>query len=369
MAESTDVFVIGGGPAGLAAAIAARQKGFRVTVADGAKPPIEKACGEGLMPDTIATLRELGIFLGGEDGLAFRGIRFIEGSAAVEGKFPFESGIGLRRRVLHQKMIDRAARCGVAMLWGTPVMGIGDNAVILASGDRISAKWIVGADGAGSRVRKWGGLEAFSRFESRFAYRRHYRIKPWSDCVEVYWGENSQAYVTPVSPDQICFTVMSRNPDARLEESLPKCPGLRARLANAYPASVERGGVTSMHRLRRVFSKNVALVGDASGSVDAITGEGLSLAFRQAMALAEAFEAQDLRNYQRAHRRIARRPTFMAECMLLLGRNRSLRKRVVRTFAADPEIFSRLLSLHVGVSSPAHSVVTSAMLGWQMVTV
>jgi flavin-dependent dehydrogenase len=124
-----------------------------------------------------------------------------------------------------------------------------------------------------------------------------------------------------------------------------------------------------MHRLRRVFSKNVALVGDASGSVDAITGEGLSLAFRQAMALAEAFEAQDLRNYQRAHRRIARRPTFMAECMLLLGRNRSLRKRVVRTFAADPEIFSRLLSLHVGVSSPAHSVVTSAMLGWQMVTV
>ena len=57
----TDVFVIGGGPAGLAAAIAASERGFKVTVADGAEPPIDKACGEGLMPDTLSVLRELGI--------------------------------------------------------------------------------------------------------------------------------------------------------------------------------------------------------------------------------------------------------------------------------------------------------------------
>src|SRR6267378_2491580 len=46
--RDTEILVIGGGPAGLAAAIAARKKGFEVTVADGAKPPIDKACGEGL---------------------------------------------------------------------------------------------------------------------------------------------------------------------------------------------------------------------------------------------------------------------------------------------------------------------------------
>jgi flavin-dependent dehydrogenase len=54
------VFVIGGGPAGLAAAIAARQRGFAVAVADGLEPPVDKACGEGLMPDTLRVLRELG---------------------------------------------------------------------------------------------------------------------------------------------------------------------------------------------------------------------------------------------------------------------------------------------------------------------
>ena len=60
MQRETDVLVIGGGPAGLAAAIAASKKGFRVAVADGAKPPIDKACGEGLMPNTVAALRDSG---------------------------------------------------------------------------------------------------------------------------------------------------------------------------------------------------------------------------------------------------------------------------------------------------------------------
>jgi NADPH-dependent 2,4-dienoyl-CoA reductase/sulfur reductase-like enzyme len=59
--QNTDVFVIGGGPAGLAVAIAARQKGLQAIVADGAAPPIEKPCGEGMMPETLAALRDLGV--------------------------------------------------------------------------------------------------------------------------------------------------------------------------------------------------------------------------------------------------------------------------------------------------------------------
>ena len=55
--RSTDVFVIGGGPAGLAAAIAARRRGLDVTVADCSVPPIDKACGEGIMPDGLAATK------------------------------------------------------------------------------------------------------------------------------------------------------------------------------------------------------------------------------------------------------------------------------------------------------------------------
>ena len=52
---------MGGGPAGLAAGIAAREQGHDVMVADGVRPPIDKAGGEGVMPNGVAALRSLGV--------------------------------------------------------------------------------------------------------------------------------------------------------------------------------------------------------------------------------------------------------------------------------------------------------------------
>lgn len=116
----TDVFVLGGGPAGLAAAIAARAKGFAVTVADSATPPIDKACGEGLMPETVRAISELGIALTQDCGRPIRGIQFRSAHGATSAHFPTGDGLGVRRTVLHRILIDRAAEVGVCMRWGTP---------------------------------------------------------------------------------------------------------------------------------------------------------------------------------------------------------------------------------------------------------
>ena len=89
-----DIFIAGGGPAGLAAAIAARQKGFSVIVADYARPPIDKACGEGLMPDAVLALSRLGITFGFNQGIPFRGIRFTDGKTSVTGRFPHGHWLG-----------------------------------------------------------------------------------------------------------------------------------------------------------------------------------------------------------------------------------------------------------------------------------
>ena len=83
--SNTEVFVVGGGPAGLAAAIAARQRGFEVVVADSAQPPIDKACGEGLMPDGVAALGRLGVSATISHGFPFQGIRFVEGGIVGRG--------------------------------------------------------------------------------------------------------------------------------------------------------------------------------------------------------------------------------------------------------------------------------------------
>ena len=174
MNDKTDVFVVGGGPAGLAVAIAARQKGMSVVVADGAVPPIDKTCGEGMMPETLAVLRSLEVELDPSEGFRFKGIRFVQEGATVSGTFPREQGLGLARPVLHEKLISRAEDCGVQLFWQTPVTGIEAEAV-LARGRRIRARWIVGADGIASRVRRWGSLEPARCSSLRFANRRHYR--------------------------------------------------------------------------------------------------------------------------------------------------------------------------------------------------
>src|SRR5712671_4010269 len=305
--EDTDVLVIGGGPAGLAVAIAARMKGFNVTVADGAKPPIDKACGEGLMPSTMAALRALGVAICPGDGQVFRGIRFVDAATSAEANFSNTSGFGVRRTVLHQKMVERAQECGITLLWKTPIAGLSSDGAILGDTE-MKARWIIGADGIHSRVRAWLGLGAKARQEMRFAQRRHYRVKAWTDCMEIHWGQKAQAYVTPLSNEEICVALISRDPRMRHEEAWREFPKLANYLRQAEPSSTERGAVTVTRRLRQVYRGNIALAGDASGSVDAVTGEGLCLSFRQAIALAHAFETGNLASYQVEHRRLLRRP-------------------------------------------------------------
>jgi flavin-dependent dehydrogenase len=372
MIEQTDVFVIGGGPAGLAAAIAARKKGFRVMVADGAHWPIEKACGEGLMPDTVAALRELGVSVGASDGQVMRGVRFVGRESEVAARFPAESAIGMRRVVLHAKLVEQAQSCGVELLWGTPVAGIARDGVTLAvprggEGTFVRARWIVGADGIRSRVRTWAGLDAAARRDCRYAVRRHYAMRPWSDFMEVHWGDRAQAYVTPVGAEEVCVVTISGDRGAKHVALADEFPKLERRVGSAELTGHERGAITTMQKLRHVQRGNVALVGDASGSVDAITGEGLSLGFRQAMALADALEREDFSRYEAMHRRLARRPALMGRLMLMLDGRPWLRERTFRAMAADETVFARLLAVHIGAASEAHLAATGAMLGWRLV--
>ncbi len=332
---------MGGGPAGLAAAIAARLRGLDVLVADPASPPIDKACGEGVMPDGLAAAAALGLHLEGA-GKSFRGIRFAaaeQGGGTVAADFPKGFGVGLPRTVLHRMMLERAGSLGVRMAWGTHVSDLDD----------IRARWIIGADGGRSTVRRWAGLEASHRNSRRFGFRRHYRIAPWSEHMEIHWGAECQLYVTPVAADEVCTVVISHDPHLRLDDALPQFGAVARRLASAA-SDPERGGVTSTRRLKSVCRGNVALIGDASGSVDAITGEGLCLLFQQAVALAGALENGDLTRYQSEHRRIGRRPAFMADLMLLLDGRPRLCAATLATLAARPGLFARLLALHVGAS-------------------
>jgi len=315
------------------------------------------------MPDSVEALRNLGITIPDGEAFPFRGIRFLSDAHSAAAEFPSGTAYGIRRTALHRIMVNHAEAAGVSLQFQTAVTGLHPEGALVA-GRLVRARWIVGADGSASRVRSWANLDAHHRLSHRFAFRRHYRIQPWSDFMELYWGRACQVYVTPVGREEVCVAVISQSPKLRLESALAEFPELRTRLLSALASDSERGAITTSRKLQNVYRDNFALVGDASGGVDAITGEGLCLTFRQAALLADCLAAGDLRPYQAGHRKIAQRPAFMAHMMLTMGRQTSLRARAMRAFESSPHLFAKMLAMHVGAAKPRDYAANSLALGW-----
>jgi len=359
--STSDVLVVGAGPAGLAGAIAAARQGLHVEVIDAMRPPINKACGEGLMPDSLEALAAIGFDLNQDlhsiESHLLRGIRFIGDSSSsgrtptTEAAFPAAPGRGIRRTVLHQLLLDRAIVLGVCFHWETSVQGItqtSDGVQVHTNRKTLAARYLIGADGQRSRIANWAGLTEDSVHSRRIGLRQHYSIAPWTDFVEVYWSNSGQAYVTPNSSNEVCVAFISSNKFASSNQALRHFPTLALRLANAQASGVARGSITLDRKLRRVTTGNIALLGDASGSVDAVTGEGLALCFRQAAAFAMALKSGNLGLYQNSHRRIQLPAALMSRGLLLMDRSPRLRDHVIKNFQRFPLPFERLLQVHIG---------------------
>jgi flavin-dependent dehydrogenase len=366
VSEHPHVVIIGAGPAGIATAIAACQKGLRAIVLDARTPPIDKPCGEGLLPHGVAALRALGIHLNSDIAVPFTGIRFADEKSSAWAQFPDATGFALRRVRLHQLLVERANQAGVVFHWGTRVTDVNSRHVA-AGGTRIPYTWLIGADGQNSAVRRWARLGPLRTSGKRFGFRQHFQVRSWPNLVDVYWGEHCQILTTPTDAREVCVSVLSRDPGFRIGQALPLFPALAERLRDATPTTRELGNSTSLNRLPAVTHGRVALVGDASGSVDAITGHGLSLAFQQAIFLAEAFGRGDLSHYESAHRKIAAMPAIMTRLMLLMEGSPWVRRRALRLFENRPGVFSKLLSIHTG-ALPLSSFGMGEMIdfGWKL---
>ncbi len=333
--------IVGGGPSGLAAAIALRNIGWLVTLFESGTPPIDKACGEGLLPHSLRALRELGVDVSndgesGGNGFPFRGIKFIDEHSCVAADFPSAPALGLRRTVLHDALMRRAVEMGVDLRWGCK-----------SNGSETQYDLTVGADGGNSHMRRHGGFGGERCASKRYGFRQHFEVAPWSEYMEMYWGRSCQLYVTPIAADQVSVAVVSRDQSFRLADAFEIFPKVKARLKGRSAITSERGSLSTMRRLSRVYRGKVALVGDASGSVDVITGDGLGLGFQQAIALARAMETGSLHHYEKAHRKLAWKPRLMANLLLTLEAHPTVRHLALATMAACPQVFASLLATHV----------------------
>ena len=341
-----DLLVVGGGPAGLSAAIAARLAGLQVRLIDASHPPIDKACGEGIMPDGVALLERLGVEIPAGNRFAFKGIRWIDGEVTAQAPLPGAPGWGVRRLILHAALVRRAETIGVELCWGVTARTLTDDGVVTSQGVAPS-RFIVAADGLRSRFRRESGLEGPPASRRRLGLRRHYAVAPWTDHVEVHWGDDAEAYVTPLCPNQVGVAMLFEGGPADFDLLLGRFPALAARLAGVPASSTVRGAGPLEQRVRAVVRGRLALVGDAAGFVDAITGEGLSLALHDAFAVTDAITRGDLAFYAAAHRRSVRLPCLTTKLLLAVERRPRLRRALIRALSGDTGLFRALLALHV----------------------
>lgn len=334
-----DVLVVGGGPVGLAAAVEARLAGLSVTVLEPRGTPVDKACGEGLMPGAVAALGRLGVRPAGRP---FSGVAYVAPGRYVRADFRDGPGLGVRRVELSRALAARAAELGV-----TWVRGRGEDVEVASEGVRaggVAADWMLAADGLHSPVRRRLGLDRPARGPERYGLRRHFAVPPWSDVVEVHWSADAEAYVTPVADDRVGVAVLGAR-GGSFEERLAGFPALRARLAGAEPASAVLGAGPLRQAATRRVAGRVLLVGDAAGYVDALTGEGIALGLAGARAAVAALVAGRPQDYERAWRRTGRRHRVLTEGLLAVSGRAWSRRLLVPAAERLPRVFSGVVDL------------------------
>ncbi len=362
MSSTRQAVVVGGGPAGLAAAIALRQAGASVTVVEPHRPPIDKACGEGLMPSALEALAALGVDLS-RCGRPFRGIRYVSDGTIAEADFPGGAlGRSVRRIDLHAALVERARAAGVELRFGERAEALTPNGIATAAGE-LPARWVIGADGLRSKVRGWAGLEVPDRrARRRFGVRRHLALPPPGDHVEVVFGDRAEAYLTAVSEEEVGVALLwegeARGFDDLLATRFPS--SFADRFRGAKKLDSDRGAGPFRTRVRAVSSKNFILIGDAAGYVDALTGEGMAIAFHEALALAPALAAEEPARYARASAKLRRVPEAVTKLALFMARRPALRRRVVAAFASDPALFARVLGA-LACGRPARTLASSGL--------
>jgi menaquinone-9 beta-reductase len=358
-----DVAIIGSGPAGLATAIGAATRGLSVHVFDKQAGPIDKACGEGLLPSGLSALERLGALkhVDTTDTAPFDSIAYIQESGVrAIGKLPAPGGLGLRRLALSAALRARALEVGVVIHEQT---GVRDHrhqpgcVEVITDAQTFSAGVLVGADGLHSQSRAREGLAGPVADLRRFGLRRHLAIAPWGRSVEVHFAAGVEAYVTPAGVKRIGVAFLweagAVSGELDFATLLAKFPRLEEQLRGVPFDSTPRGSGPLLQHVTRSVARRFALVGDAAGYVDAITGEGLTQAFEGAEALAAVLPEVLERNgeeaafaaYERAAEAAFKRYARLAHLLVWTARRPALRRQVIGVLARSPRLFERVLKL------------------------
>ena len=303
------VLVVGGGPAGSAAAHWLARDGHDVMLVEKKEYPREKTCGDGLTPRAIYQLAEMGFDFGAEDFHKVTGLRSYAGELVLEMEWPEHPiyprwGGVIRRAALDGQVALLAEKQGVVVRQhteATPVLEDGRIAAVRLDSDgeteTISPRFVVVADGSLSRFGRALGATRDKRRPYGLAARAYFKSPMSTDGFmesQLNLHDSSGAtvpgygWVFPMGDGTINIGVGVLSTFHRWKQ-LNTTDLMDAMVISAPPhwqitkesqLDESRGGKLPMaFSVGPLVGRNWLLVGDAAGAINPFNGEGIAYAY------------------------------------------------------------------------------------------
>ena len=386
MTPTTDVLVIGGGPAGASAAYWLARYGHDVTVVERKSFPREKTCGDGLTPRAVHQLNEMGL----ADQLTpfhrYNGLRATGMGRQLELQWPShpvypQYGYVVRRRELDIMVARNAVAAGATLLEGhdalQPIVdrGFVRGALVqppVGEPFEIRARYVVVADGANSRFGRSLGTFRTREWPYGTAIRTYWETprhaEPWIESALDVKDRNGNpmpgyGWIFPVGDGTVNIGVglLSTFREFKSVNTTHLLDAYAHQVAERWEINPDQpeckatsGRIPMGGSVGPKAGPSYLVIGDASGAVNPFNGEGIDYAYETArmaaMVLHEALDAGDptvLQRYPsmldeeygeyfkvaRLFARVIGRPALMRELTRAGMHSRTLMEWVLRIMA------------------------------------
>jgi 2-polyprenyl-6-methoxyphenol hydroxylase-like FAD-dependent oxidoreductase len=388
MNSSSDIVIIGGGPAGGLAALLLAKSGRQVTLLEAQVELGERVCGAYLCPAGVALLRDLDLLEATTNGMrSLLGMLLVApNQKQLCTRFPLDSnfpdyGISLLRPQFDHALLAAARCAGATIRMGARMQNLRRVPtgweIKLSDGESMTTRLLIGADGRKSHVAKLVGL-ATAPWQERVALHVDVSsLTPTEPYGEMHvFKDGTYIGLNPIGPHTLNVSALCDPHELQrttamdfINQRTQASSHLRARIAPLTDVAKVRATFPAAASVRSVITQNAALVGDASGFLDPLTGEGIYQALWTAQALAEeistaphsdSHHAIALQRYAARRRRQHRGKRLCCQAFQAIIRRPVVSNAALETLAWRHGVGDAFIGLIGNIYSPGQAV-------WKMI--